>query len=412
MARPSASTARKCAHATSPCCSPTPRPARVRRLWCIRAASARSSRRAPTSAGACWKKPPALPDCMRAATRRSCGSRPPSKHLARVEDVIGQLAAQVASAQDASAASSALPQHFRTGAQHRSAAVSSALDRRRKPKSPRPSASRTKRSASSRRRTGEQLQPRRVRPKSPPPCRACAKPKPKPPPRCSGSLIARETLEREEARAKERIGELDRRLAQFAADLERERALAADAEAALARLDAEETALKAAAQANAARLAGVNQRVAAANAALSLSEKIFCRIDRRARRSDRAAQPATGGVAPSTSSARRGLRPKSPISTPGLPRPMPALPILRHWRRRLRPRSPRSPKPRQAAHAAEAAHKHSARSNRRRPRAARRRRARRAAARDRSQDHRQASCRREQKSVAAGDGRAHGERGL
>src|SRR5271155_3135199 len=48
-------------------------------------------------------------------------------------------------------------------------------------------------------------------------------------------LIARETLEREETRAKERIGELDRRIEQFAADLARERALAADAEAALAR---------------------------------------------------------------------------------------------------------------------------------------------------------------------------------
>ncbi len=61
-------------------------------------------------------------------------------------------------------------------------------------------------------------------------------------------LIARETLEREEARAKERIGELDRRISQFAADLQRERTLAADAEAALGRLDAEETALKVAAQ--------------------------------------------------------------------------------------------------------------------------------------------------------------------
>ena len=56
-------------------------------------------------------------------------------------------------------------------------------------------------------------------------------------------VVARETLEREEARAKERIGELDRRIEQFAADLARERALAADAAAALQRLDAEEKAL-------------------------------------------------------------------------------------------------------------------------------------------------------------------------
>ena len=54
-------------------------------------------------------------------------------------------------------------------------------------------------------------------------------------------LVARDALEREEARARERIGELDRRLEQFAADLARERTLAADAAAALDRLDAEET---------------------------------------------------------------------------------------------------------------------------------------------------------------------------
>jgi chromosome segregation protein len=106
-------------------------------------------------------------------------------------------------------------------------------------------------------------------------------------------LIAHETLEREEARAKERIGELDRRIAQYASDLVRERALAADAQAALARLDAEETALKAAAQENDARLAGVNQRVAAVDAALSVSEKSFS--DRRACRPDGAAQSASGG---------------------------------------------------------------------------------------------------------------------
>ena len=69
----SASTAARCARATCSSCSPTPRPARARPRWCIRAASARSSRPSPSSAAACWKKPPASPACMRAATRRSCG---------------------------------------------------------------------------------------------------------------------------------------------------------------------------------------------------------------------------------------------------------------------------------------------------------------------------------------------------
>jgi len=91
-------------------------------------------------------------------------------------------------------------------------------------------------------------------------------------------LTAREALEREEARAKERIGELDRRLEQFAADLARELTLAADAQAALDRLAAEEQALRADAHANAARLTGVNDRVAAADAALAASEKSFAEL--------------------------------------------------------------------------------------------------------------------------------------
>ena len=91
-------------------------------------------------------------------------------------------------------------------------------------------------------------------------------------------IVARETIEREEARAKERIVELDRRLEQFAADLARERALAADAEAALNRLAAEENTLKQEAQASAARLTGVNDRVAKADAALAASEKSFAEL--------------------------------------------------------------------------------------------------------------------------------------
>ena len=91
-------------------------------------------------------------------------------------------------------------------------------------------------------------------------------------------IIARETLEREEARAKERIGELDRRLEQFAADLEREQTLAADAAAALERLATEEAALRAEAHESATRLSGVNERMAKAEGALAASEKSFADI--------------------------------------------------------------------------------------------------------------------------------------
>src|ERR1700691_4624356 len=82
-------------------------------------------------------------------------------------------------------------------------------------------------------------------------------------------IIARETLEREEARAKDRISELDRRLEQFAADLDREQTLAADAAAALDRLATEEAALRAEAQQSAMRFSGVNERMAAAEGALA-----------------------------------------------------------------------------------------------------------------------------------------------
>jgi chromosome segregation protein len=91
-------------------------------------------------------------------------------------------------------------------------------------------------------------------------------------------ISAREALEREETRAKERIVELERRLEQFAADLDRERALTADADAALGRLTREEMALKAEAQASASRLTGVNERVADAEAALGASEKSFAEL--------------------------------------------------------------------------------------------------------------------------------------
>src|SRR5271169_4934518 len=55
--------------------------------------------------------------------------------------------------------------------------------------------------------------------------------------------LAREALEAEEQRAKEREAELDRRLAQFAGDLQREEALIADAAGVMDRLAAEEAAL-------------------------------------------------------------------------------------------------------------------------------------------------------------------------
>ncbi len=87
--------------------------------------------------------------------------------------------------------------------------------------------------------------------------------------------VALQDLDREEARAKDRIAELDLRLKQFAADIEREQRMAADAEAALARLAAEEETIRAEARESAGRRSGVDARVAEAGGALNAAEKIF-----------------------------------------------------------------------------------------------------------------------------------------
>jgi chromosome segregation protein len=91
-------------------------------------------------------------------------------------------------------------------------------------------------------------------------------------------VLAGETLEHDEARAGERIGELDRQLEQLTADLARQRALAADAAASMEQLDGEESALKVEAQANALRLCGLDERIGNANAALVASEKTFAEL--------------------------------------------------------------------------------------------------------------------------------------
>lgn len=88
-------------------------------------------------------------------------------------------------------------------------------------------------------------------------------------------VIARDTLEQEETRAKNRMVELDQRLVQFAADIEREQRLAADAEAALSRLAAEETSLRADLQAGVEKRASANERVATADKVLTAAEQVF-----------------------------------------------------------------------------------------------------------------------------------------
>jgi chromosome segregation protein len=88
-------------------------------------------------------------------------------------------------------------------------------------------------------------------------------------------IIARETLDREETRANERLAELERRLVQFNEDIERERQLAKDAHGALERLAGEKNVLESDLRAGTDKRAQIDQRVAEADAVLAASESRF-----------------------------------------------------------------------------------------------------------------------------------------
>jgi chromosome segregation protein len=91
-------------------------------------------------------------------------------------------------------------------------------------------------------------------------------------------VMAREQLDREEARVNERIVELDRRLAQLVEDIAREQRQQADAQAALERLATEEAGLAQDGAAVAEREAQVTARVGAAEASLGVIEKTFSEL--------------------------------------------------------------------------------------------------------------------------------------
>ncbi|WP_375412471.1 chromosome segregation SMC family protein [uncultured Bradyrhizobium sp.] len=91
---------------------------------------------------------------------------------------------------------------------------------------------------------------------------------------------AREILDREEERAKERVAELDRRLTQFSADIAREQQQSSDAETALQRLDAEDAELKEEIKSRVEKRSGVDERVSEAEATLAAAEQTFGELTR------------------------------------------------------------------------------------------------------------------------------------
>ena len=88
-------------------------------------------------------------------------------------------------------------------------------------------------------------------------------------------LITRDTLDAEETRARERLAELDRRLAQFEEDVARERTLVADAEATLTQLAQEEQTLRNETRLSAQRRSGVDIRASEADTVVNAAEKTF-----------------------------------------------------------------------------------------------------------------------------------------
>jgi chromosome segregation protein len=91
---------------------------------------------------------------------------------------------------------------------------------------------------------------------------------------------AREALDREEERAKERAAELDRRLTQLASDIEREQRQSSDADDALRRLDAEDAELKEEIKSRVETRSGVDERAAEAEATLAATEATFAELTR------------------------------------------------------------------------------------------------------------------------------------
>ncbi len=85
-------------------------------------------------------------------------------------------------------------------------------------------------------------------------------------------MLARETLDGEEKRAKTRLAELERRVAQMNADLSREQALIEDAASVLLRLDAESAELAELGGSDAQAEVAARQRLAQTEAVLAVSE--------------------------------------------------------------------------------------------------------------------------------------------
>ena len=193
---------------------------------------------------------------------------------------------------------------------------------------------------------------------------------------------ARELLDREEERAKERVAELDRRLTQFTADIAREQQQASDAEVALQRLDTEDAELKEEIKSRVEQRSGIDERVSEAEATLSAAERLFGELttaladltakrtqleagvrthrDRLARLDQEIASvqadeqklsDETGSLGDLDALAARHGDRAGNAGARRKPPPRPARPVTSPRDRSLKPPAPRSPKPTSACSA-------------------------------------------------------------
>ena len=250
-------------------------------------------RPSPSSAGACWRKPPASPACMRAGTRRSCGCAPPRHNLARLDDVINQLAGQI----------EALKRQAKQAVRYRVVAeqvrkaeatlVPSALGRgqSRERRSRARQGSGGPGGGGAHRRAGRGLHAASSRP--PPGCRRCAT---REVARRRRAAALRDRARDARARGDPRQGA--HRRARPAADPARCRyraraaALAATRRRRSSGSPARRKRCSASRRPTRAQRAGADARVADDDAVLAAAEKTFARAHRHARRPHRAAQPA------------------------------------------------------------------------------------------------------------------------
>ena len=89
---------------------------------------------------------------------------------------------------------------------------------------------------------------------------------------------ARETLDREEVRANERVAELDRRLTQFAADAEREQQQSSDADVALERLEEEDATIREEILSRVEMRSGADERLSEAETIVAAAERTFSEL--------------------------------------------------------------------------------------------------------------------------------------